>query len=101
MSDPKSTPSTGVSAAADKRMNYPRPGDVPRPYATRGAAEAVAAHFRTLRFFTRRGEPYTYQCASCGVFHVGLNTGARWHDCRDRHDNYLAFIGVHPEAEAA
>jgi hypothetical protein len=101
MSVLKDNPSTGVTATAGEVRNFSRPGSVPRPYKTRGDAEAVAAHFRTLRFFTRRGEPYSYRCDSCGIWHVGLDTGARWHSCRDRHDNYLAFIGVHPEADAA
>lgn len=90
-----------MNATAGVPRNYPRPSAVPRPYETRRTAESVAAHFRTLRFFTRRGDPYVYRCDACGVWHVGLDTGARWHSCRDRHDNYLSFIGDRSESEAA
>lgn len=100
MSDLKHNPSAGVSVPAGEMKNYSRPGAVPRPYETRGAAESVAAHFRTLRFFTNRGEPYVYWCERCQVWNVGLRTGAPWHECRDSHDNYLSFIGVHPDADA-
>ena len=98
MSDLKSTPSVSASATAGEMKNYSRPGAVPRPYATRGAAESVAAHYATLHFFARRGTPYAYECATCRAFHCGLDTGRVWHGDRWSHDCWTEFIGIHPDA---
>ena len=85
MSVSKEYPAGGGAA------NFPRPEKTPRRYAVRADAERIAAHYRRMAYFTRRGEAYPYACATCAAYHVGIDTGAKWHECRVRHDNYADF----------
>ncbi len=81
--------------------SYPRT-DIPRKYRSQEAAESVAENYARMTYFTRRGEPYVYECTECQAFHVGLNTKNQpWHVSRYRHDQHLDHVGQHPETNAA
>lgn len=101
MSNLNSSTSTGVNDAAGTARNFPRGEVVPRRYESLRTAESVAAHYATMHFFSRRGTPYAYECATCRAFHCGLDTGRPWHGVRWSHDCWVEFLGIHPDASEA
>ena len=101
MSVTDSTASQGRERQAAAPRNYPRENHIPRRYKSRKSAESVAATYRRLVFFAARGEAYPYACSICCVWHVGIDSGEPWHECRWRHDQWTDYLGQRPNENAA